>query len=74
MPRSAGSIATELAAIDAAILKAVEAASYSIAGRSKSNQTLDALTKRRDQLQRQLDLINGVSARFQATDITGLGS
>ncbi len=34
VPRTAGSIETELAAVDAAILKAIEAASYSIAGRS----------------------------------------
>ena len=61
MARSASSIQAALAEVDAAISKAVEAQAYSVGGRSKSNQSLDVLNKRRDQLQQQLDRATGAS-------------
>lgn len=72
MPRSAASIQTEIDAIDAAILKAADAQSYSIAGRSVSRQNLDSLTKRRDALQQQLDRVTGQAPMFARGVVRGL--
>ncbi len=61
MARSAATIQVEIDAIEAQLPNAIAAASYSIAGRSKSNQTLDTLTKRLDLLYQQLSRANGTS-------------
>jgi pyrroloquinoline quinone (PQQ) biosynthesis protein C len=61
MARSATAIQTEIDAIEAQLPNAIASASYSIAGRSKSNQTLDALTKRLDVLYQQLGRANGTA-------------
>jgi hypothetical protein len=72
MARSAASIQSEITALDAAIATAINAQSYSIAGRSKSNQSLDSLTKRRDQLQQQLDRTNGSAPMLVRGTVTGM--
>jgi hypothetical protein len=61
MARGVSSIQAALDEVDAAISKAVVAQSYSVGGRSKSNQSLDVLNKRRDKLQMQLDRASGAS-------------
>jgi pyrroloquinoline quinone (PQQ) biosynthesis protein C len=72
MARSATAIQTEITAIEAQLPNAIAAASYSIAGRSKSNQTLDALTKRLDVLYQQLGRANGTSPMLVRGVPTGL--
>ncbi len=72
MARSSTSIQTEIDAIEAQLPNAIKAASYSIAGRSKSNQTLDALTKRLDKLYQQLGRTNGTSPMLVRGVVKGL--
>lgn len=72
MPRSASSIQTEIDAIDAALASSVNAQSYSIAGRSVSRVNYGELTKRRDQLQQQLDRINGTCPMIVRGVVKGL--
>jgi hypothetical protein len=72
MARSATAIQVEITAIEAQLPNAIAAASYSIAGRSKSNQTLDALTKRLDVLYQQLGRANGTSPMLVRGVPTGL--
>ncbi len=72
MARSATAIQTEIDALEAALPNAITAASYSVAGRSKSNQTLEALTKRLDQLYQQLGRINGTSPMLVRGVVKGL--
>jgi len=72
MPRSVASIQGELDAIDAAIAKAVQAQSLTVNGRTVTSQNLDALTRRRDQLQAQLD--NQQQPRQYRSCVDGLGA
>ncbi len=72
MARSATSIQTEIDAIEAQLPNAIKAASYSIAGRSKSNQTLESLTKRLDLLYQQLGRVNGTAPMLVRGVIDGL--
>jgi hypothetical protein len=74
MPRSAASISTELASIDAAIEKICTGAqSYSTSGQSVMRANLDTLFKRRDELQAMLDSVNGDAPMFPEASISGLG-
>ena len=72
MARSAASIQTEITAIEAQLPNAIAAASYSIAGRSKSNQTLESLTKRLDLLYQQLGRATGASPMLVRGVVKGL--
>lgn len=72
MPRSAASIRTEMSLIEAQIPGAIAAASYSAPGRSKTNQTLQALTQRYDMLQMQLDRVEGTSPMLVRGVVRGL--
>lgn len=72
MARSATAIQVEITAIEAQLPNVIAAASYSIAGRSKSNQTIDALTKRLDVLYQQLGRANGTAPMLVRGVPTGL--
>jgi hypothetical protein len=61
MARSAASIQVEIDALEAQLANAIAASSYSVAGRSKANQSYDTLTKRLDQLYMQLSRANGTA-------------
>ncbi len=72
MPATAATLSAALALVDAAITKALEAQSYSVGGRSKTNASIDALFKRRDQLQQQYDRVSGAAPMLVRSQVTGL--
>lgn len=72
MARSAASIQVEITALEAAIATAAKVQSYSIAGRSKTSQSYEALTKRLDQLYQQLARADGTSPMLVRGIVTGL--
>lgn len=72
MARSSASIQVEIDALESQIASAAKASSYSIAGRSKSNQSYDVLTKRLDKLYQQLGRANGTSPMIVRGVVTGL--
>lgn len=60
-------VTSELLLVDAAITKCLEAQSYSIAGRSKTNAALSELYKRKNYLEMmktRLDTTNGGAVRY----------
>lgn len=74
MPRTAESIQTEITALDAAIAKIVGGAqSYSISGQNVMQARLEVLYARRDQLQAELDSVNGDTVMFPEASVSGLG-
>ncbi len=61
---------TQLTNVKAAIVRAENAQSYSVASRSKTNALLDTLYKRQDQLEARIDSLN--SGGIQVQGITTL--
>lgn len=72
MARSAASIQAEIDAIEAKISSIYSMKSYSIAGRSKTEHDVSALTTRLDQLYIQLDRISGAAPMFVRGVVKGL--
>lgn len=79
MAESVSALTTQLAAIDAAILKAETAQSVGSDGTSVSRASLDVLYKRRDVIQRRLESAQAVAAgrsrmfaRGRTKDLGGL--
>ncbi len=72
MARTAASIQVEITALEAQLANAISAASYSVAGRSKANQSYDALTRRLDQLYQQLSRANGTAPMVVRGVLKGL--
>lgn len=72
MARSTALIQAEIDSLESEIAKAVKAQSYSIAGRSKSNQSHASLTARLDKLYQQLARANGSSPMIVRGHVEGL--
>lgn len=61
MADSTGDVQAQLDAVNAAILVAIKGSSYSVAGRSKSNQSIAQLRDLRDELRARLGRLDGSS-------------